>query len=56
MKKIELPCAIEVIFNTEYVNFTLSNYNKTWFTDRNKWLKECEILRESYRREKKVNR
>lgn len=39
----------EVIFHTEHTNFLLSRYNKYWFTDEKKWLKECKILRETYK-------
>jgi len=46
----------ETIFKTKYSSFLLSQYNKTWFSDRERYEKESRIVRQLYIKEQELKR
>ncbi|CAI3579354.1 hypothetical protein [Clostridium neonatale] len=44
----------EIIFHTRYRKFLLSKYEKTWFSDKDKYEKESCIVRELYIKEQEL--
>lgn len=46
----------DTIFHTGDRNLLLSNYKRTWFTNKIEWEKECEVLRETHKYEQQLRK